>query len=215
MDALEASRPLAPSHCVRHTRGNGPRALGVRGLYTWKYVSSRREVCRGDSRLSAIARVRSEAAPCRRATGRSGTATIRREPVAARQRSVLSRTFEPHRAYELMGASLAWGTVRAYATPRALRRREGAAGARLTAGAMPWATLQVDGHSRSVTMAKRSRQTFQKHQKEQARQQKQKTKAARRLQAKQLRAQAVPGMGEAPGEMTDSRPGSHPAPEDA
>lgn len=61
-------------------------------------------------------------------------------------------------------------------------------------------------------MAKRSRQTFQKHQKEQARQQKQKTKAARRLQAKQLRAQAATRMGEAPGEMADSRPGPQSAP---
>jgi hypothetical protein len=102
--------------------------------------------------------------------------------------------------------------MRAPATPEALRRPEGAAGAHLTEGAMPWATLQVDGQSRSIIMAKRSRQTFQKHQKEQARQQKQKTKAARRLQAKQLRAQAAPGMGEAPGEMANSRPGSQPAP---
>lgn len=56
-------------------------------------------------------------------------------------------------------------------------------------------------------MAKRSRQTFQKHQKEQARRQKQKTKAARRLQAKQRRADAASEGGEAPVEMTDRQPG--------
>ena len=61
-------------------------------------------------------------------------------------------------------------------------------------------------------MAKRSRQTFQKHQKEQARQQKQKIKAARRLQAKQRRADAASEMGEPPGEMADGRPGPEPAP---
>jgi hypothetical protein len=61
-------------------------------------------------------------------------------------------------------------------------------------------------------MAKRSRQTFQKHQKEQARQQKQKNKAARRLQAKQRRADATSQMGESPVEMADRRPGPQPAP---
>jgi hypothetical protein len=61
-------------------------------------------------------------------------------------------------------------------------------------------------------MAKRSRQTFQKHQKEQARQQKQHAKAARRLQAKQRRAQAASGMGDPPGEMADRRPGPPPGP---
>jgi hypothetical protein len=52
-------------------------------------------------------------------------------------------------------------------------------------------------------MAKRSRQTFQKHQKEQARQQKQHAKVARRLQAKQRRSQAATGMGEPSGKMAD------------
>jgi hypothetical protein len=61
-------------------------------------------------------------------------------------------------------------------------------------------------------MAKRSRQTFQKHQKEQARQQKQKIKAARRLQAKQRRADAASEVGEPFGEMADGRPGPEPAP---
>ena len=54
-------------------------------------------------------------------------------------------------------------------------------------------------------MAKRSRQTFQKHQKEQARRQKQKDKAARRLQAKQRRADAAL-------EMAHRRPGPQPVP---
>jgi hypothetical protein len=61
-------------------------------------------------------------------------------------------------------------------------------------------------------MAKRSRQTFQKHQKEQARQQKQHAKAARRLQAKQRRAQVAMGMGDPAGEMADRRPDQTPAP---
>jgi hypothetical protein len=61
-------------------------------------------------------------------------------------------------------------------------------------------------------MAKRSRQTFQKHQKEQARQQKQKHKAARRLQAKQRRADAASEGGESPVGMADRRPDPPPAP---
>jgi hypothetical protein len=61
-------------------------------------------------------------------------------------------------------------------------------------------------------MAKRSRQTFQKHQKEQARRQKQNNKAARRLQSKQRRAQAAPGIGESPEERADRQPGPQPAP---
>jgi hypothetical protein len=61
-------------------------------------------------------------------------------------------------------------------------------------------------------MAKCSRQTFQKCQKEQARRQKQTHKAARRLQAKQRRAQAATGMGEPPQAMADGRPGPQPAP---
>jgi hypothetical protein len=60
-------------------------------------------------------------------------------------------------------------------------------------------------------MAKRSRQTFQKHQKTQARQQKQNAKAARRLQAKQRRAQAAAGMGEPPWKMADGPAGPPPA----
>jgi hypothetical protein len=61
-------------------------------------------------------------------------------------------------------------------------------------------------------MAKRSRQTFQKHQKEQARQQKQRTKAARRLQAKQRRADGVSEMSSPPGELVDTQDGPQPAP---
>jgi hypothetical protein len=61
-------------------------------------------------------------------------------------------------------------------------------------------------------MAKRSRQTFQKHQKEQARQQKQKNKAARRLQAKRPQADAASERGESPLEMADRRPDPPPAP---
>jgi hypothetical protein len=56
-------------------------------------------------------------------------------------------------------------------------------------------------------MAKRSRQTFQKHQKEQARRQKQNNKAARRLQSKQRRDQATPGMNRSPEEMAARQPG--------
>jgi hypothetical protein len=55
-------------------------------------------------------------------------------------------------------------------------------------------------------MGKRSRQTFQKHQKEQARQQKQHAKVARRLQAKQRRSQDVTGMGELSQKMADRPP---------
>jgi hypothetical protein len=54
-------------------------------------------------------------------------------------------------------------------------------------------------------MAKRSRQTFQKHQKAQARQQKQQQKAARRLQARQRRAEAASA-------MADKGSGPPPAP---
>jgi hypothetical protein len=56
-------------------------------------------------------------------------------------------------------------------------------------------------------MAKRSRQTFQKLHKEKARQQKQQAKAARRLQAKQRRADAAL-------EMAGRQPGPAPAPAD-
>jgi hypothetical protein len=61
-------------------------------------------------------------------------------------------------------------------------------------------------------MAKRSRQTFQKHQKEQARRQKQQHKAARRLEAKQRRGQTGTDMGEPLGEISDAQPGPEPAP---
>ena len=61
-------------------------------------------------------------------------------------------------------------------------------------------------------MAKRSRQTFQKHQKEQARQQKQKSKAARRLQAKQRRADATSEISPPAGEMVETEGGPQPAP---
>jgi hypothetical protein len=61
-------------------------------------------------------------------------------------------------------------------------------------------------------MAKRSRQTFQKHQKEQARRQKQHAKVARRLQAKQRRAQAETGMGEPSRQMADRPLDPQPAP---
>lgn len=60
-------------------------------------------------------------------------------------------------------------------------------------------------------MAKRSRQTFQKHRKEQARQQKQQQKAARRLQARQRRADAASALGNAPVESADRRGGPPPA----
>ena len=60
-------------------------------------------------------------------------------------------------------------------------------------------------------MAKRSRQTFQKHQKEQARQQKQKSKVARRLQAKQRRADAASELSAPPGEMADTQESPQPA----
>jgi len=61
-------------------------------------------------------------------------------------------------------------------------------------------------------MAKRSRQTFQKHQKEQARRQKQQSKATRRLQAKQRRADATSEISAPPEEMVDIQAGPQPAP---
>jgi hypothetical protein len=61
-------------------------------------------------------------------------------------------------------------------------------------------------------MAKRSRQTFQKHQKEQARQRKQQAKAARRLEAKQRRATAASESHGAPLEVTDIDRGLQPVP---
>ena len=61
-------------------------------------------------------------------------------------------------------------------------------------------------------MAKRPRQTFQKHQKEQARQQKQKQKAARRLQARQRRADIASAMGNSPLETADRGSAQQPTP---
>jgi hypothetical protein len=52
-------------------------------------------------------------------------------------------------------------------------------------------------------MAKRSRQTYQKHQKEQARRQKQQQKAARRLQAQQRRVDAASAGGASSLEVAD------------
>jgi hypothetical protein len=61
-------------------------------------------------------------------------------------------------------------------------------------------------------MAKRGRSTFQKHHKEQARQQKQKEKAARRLEAKQRRANAKSGSGDTHLDLAGRRPGPQPLP---
>jgi hypothetical protein len=61
-------------------------------------------------------------------------------------------------------------------------------------------------------MAKKSRASFQKRQKEQARQQKRKDRAARRLEAKQHRANAALGMGETTLDTADRRPGPQPLP---
>jgi hypothetical protein len=61
-------------------------------------------------------------------------------------------------------------------------------------------------------MAKKSRPTFQKQQKEHARRQKQQAKAARRLQAKQLRINAKSGVGEMTLDMAGIRPGPQPLP---
>jgi len=63
-------------------------------------------------------------------------------------------------------------------------------------------------------MAKKSRASFQKRHKEQARQQKQKDKAARRLAAKQRRANAASEIGDPTLDMADVRlgPQSLPAP---
>jgi hypothetical protein len=58
-------------------------------------------------------------------------------------------------------------------------------------------------------MAKRSRQSFQKHQKEQARRQKQQAKSARRLEAKQRKANADSG----PDDTTLDRAGLQPDPQ--
>jgi hypothetical protein len=62
-------------------------------------------------------------------------------------------------------------------------------------------------------MAKKTRPTFQKRQKEQARQQKRQDKAARRLEAKQRRANTASERGESPLESTgtSSVPQSGPA----
>jgi hypothetical protein len=61
-------------------------------------------------------------------------------------------------------------------------------------------------------MAKRGRSTFQKHHKEQARQQKQKEKAARRLEAKQRRANAKSGSGDTPLDLAGRRAEPQPLP---
>jgi hypothetical protein len=61
-------------------------------------------------------------------------------------------------------------------------------------------------------MAKRSRPTFQKHHKEHARRQKQQAKAARRLQAKQRRADAASGRGGTIQEPPGLGPGPRPLP---
>jgi hypothetical protein len=55
-------------------------------------------------------------------------------------------------------------------------------------------------------MANRSRSSAQKHHKEQARQQKQQAKAARRLEAKQRRANAQSGMDETLLDTAGTRP---------
>jgi hypothetical protein len=63
-------------------------------------------------------------------------------------------------------------------------------------------------------MAKKTRASFQKRHKEQARQQKQRDKAARRLAAKQRRANAASEIGDPTLDMADVRlgPQSLPAP---
>jgi hypothetical protein len=59
-------------------------------------------------------------------------------------------------------------------------------------------------------MAKKSRPTFQKLNKEKARQQKQKDKAARRLQAKQRRISAKPGINDTTLDLAGIQPGPKP-----
>lgn len=59
-------------------------------------------------------------------------------------------------------------------------------------------------------MPKKSRPTFQKLNKERARQQKQQAKAARRHEAKQLRATAASEMGETTLDMSGIRPDPQP-----
>jgi hypothetical protein len=61
-------------------------------------------------------------------------------------------------------------------------------------------------------MAKKSRPTFQKRQKEQARQHKQQAKAARRLQAKQRRANAASERDETTLDMAGTQPDPQPLP---
>jgi hypothetical protein len=61
-------------------------------------------------------------------------------------------------------------------------------------------------------MAKKSRASFQKRHKEQARQQKQQDKAARRLEAKQRRANAASEIGDTTLAMADIRLGPQPLP---
>jgi hypothetical protein len=94
---VEASGALARR--VSHTSGNDLGEPGVRGLYAWEYLSRRRAVCRSDSVLSAVPRARSEAAPCRRAPGRSGPAPTGRECTTSRRCRILGWPSEPRRLH--------------------------------------------------------------------------------------------------------------------
>jgi hypothetical protein len=62
-------------------------------------------------------------------------------------------------------------------------------------------------------MAKKSRPTFQKREKEKARVQRQKDKEARRLEAKERKANALPTASDEDPDIAGIRPGPQPLPE--
>ena len=62
-------------------------------------------------------------------------------------------------------------------------------------------------------MAKKSRPTFQKREKEKARIQKQKDKEARRIESKERRGNATPGIAGEDPDIAGIRPGPQPLPE--
>jgi len=86
VDRVGTLEPLAHADRATSVSGDSPGDPRVRGLYAREYLCSGGEVCRRNGCLSAGPRVGSEAAPCRRSAGRSGTAATR----GARQHTVLS-----------------------------------------------------------------------------------------------------------------------------
>jgi hypothetical protein len=62
-------------------------------------------------------------------------------------------------------------------------------------------------------MAQRSKATFQKREREKAKQEKQRDKGARRLEAKQLKANREPGVSHEDPDIAGIKPGPQPLPE--